>query len=202
MDHIIRKANRQIRGILHIGAHLCEEEPFYKQFTDVKNIYWVEANPEICKQAFREGRNIINVVISDQDDQIRDFIITNNYQSSSLLELHLHKQEHAWVHETERVKCQTMTVDTLITKLNNPDINMLSMDVQGAELLVLKGATKLLENIDVLMTEVNIIELYKDCCLINQLDKFLLQYNLVRMNTDINGHGWGDALYVRFPLKS
>jgi hypothetical protein len=71
------------------------------------------------------------------------------------------------------------------------------MDVQGYELRVLKGGTKTLNNILALGTEVNIIELYEGCVLMDELDNFLAKLNFSRVETNINEFGWGDALYIK-----
>ena len=71
------------------------------------------------------------------------------------------------------------------------------MDVQGYELEVLKGATESLKHIDYLMCEVNRAEVYEECCMIDELDSFLSNYNFKRVETTWDGITWGDAFYVK-----
>lgn len=47
------------------------------------------------------------------------------------------------------------------------------------------------------MTEVNRKELYKMCPMIEDIDSFLLDFDLKRVETDWIGGTWGDALYIR-----
>ena len=67
--------------ILHIGAHLCEEREFYTDcgFND-ENIFWFEGNEKIVNsvKTINNKIQIFNYLISDKDDEIVDFIITNN----------------------------------------------------------------------------------------------------------------------------
>ena len=39
-------------------------------------------------------------------------------------------------------------------------------------------------------------ELYKNCGLIGDVDKFLEKHNFKRMKTVMTRYGWGDALYL------
>ena len=78
-----------------------------------------------------------------------------------------------------------------------PKYNMINIDVQGYELEVFKGATKTLENIDYIITEVNRDVVYHQCAFIDDLDDYLKQFGFARVETDWAGHTWGDAFYVK-----
>ena len=75
--------------------------------------------------------------------------------------------------------------------------NYWHLDIQGAELLALKGAGDLLNAVDVIVTEVNTVEMYKGNPLIGDIDKYLGDRGFERALTDMTDHGWGDALYVK-----
>ena len=188
-----------IKGVLHIGAHLCEEEEEYNKLgVKNENIIWVEANEELCREIDKNDRNIVCTLISDKIGEEKEYIFMNNSQSNSMLELEEHKKEHSWVYEIGRVKKCTDTIDNLfLREIKEKGINTLYMDIQGAELLALKGAEKSLDYIDIIYTEVNIKKLYKDCALIEDIDNFLFPRGFKRIITEINEHGWGDAVYLR-----
>ena len=42
LDELNKKFNMNITGILHIGAHKCEELDWYSK-EGIKNVFWVEA---------------------------------------------------------------------------------------------------------------------------------------------------------------
>ena len=85
---ILQERNIPITGVLHIGAHECQEESeYFRLGLTRENIIWVEANSHICKRALQPGRLIYNLLISDKDGEEKTFIFTNNEQSSSMLEL-------------------------------------------------------------------------------------------------------------------
>jgi hypothetical protein len=54
-----------------------------------------------------------------------------------------------------------------------------------------------LEGVDYIMSEVNKEEVYKDCALIDSLDKYLDGFGFKRVETDWAGWTWGDAFYIK-----
>lgn len=188
--------------ILHIGAHKCEEREAYKEegYGDDR-VIWVEGNSDSVNEikSKHSSVNILEAVIADKDGKEMEFIITNNLESSSILELDEHKNEHPHVVEVTRRKIVTKTVDTLLKENNiNPsNIEFVNIDIQGAELLACKGAKSILYYANYLYLEVNEKSLYKDGALINELDSYLLSYGFRRKETSMTPHGWGDALYKK-----
>jgi hypothetical protein len=189
-----------ITGSLHIGAHECEEINFYNQLgLENKDIIWIDAIPSKVNEAINRGiPNVYNAVITDKDDDDVVFNISNNVQSSSVLDFGTHLQEHPWVSYVDKIKQKSITIDTFFER-NNIDAskyNFWNFDIQGAELMALKGAIKSIKYAKALYLEVNEKELYKKCGLINEIDTFLFQYNFKRVLTNMTTHGWGDALYI------
>jgi len=185
------------KGILHIGAHMCEEASLYHSIgIDDKDILWIEGNPDIID---KNQKNIINAVINDIDNQSVTFIITNNIESSSILELYTHKQEHPHIHEIQRRMVNTITLNSLYEQKQIPydRYDFINIDIQGAELKALKGATKILPHVNAIYAEVNVKELYKGCGLMHEIDNYLEGYGFKRIATKILEYGWGDALYLR-----
>ena len=199
---ILTENNITVQGILHVGAHECEELHAYQQYLNVSenDIVWIDAIREKVRHA--KKRNIPNVyqaVISDEDGKSVNFNITNNFQSSSILELGTHKQEHPNVKVTMTVTRITTTLESFFknNKLDASNFNMWCFDIQGAELLALKGGKNLLCNVDALYLEVNEKELYVGCALVGEIDDFLKSYGFERVYSVITKYGWGDALYIR-----
>jgi FkbM family methyltransferase len=189
-----------INGSFHIGAHECEEMTFYNKLgLTPEKIIWIDAIPTKVNEATKNGiPNVFNAVITDKDDQDTIFNISNNFQSSSVLEFGTHSIEHPWVVYVDKIKQKSITIDTFFER-NNIDASKYdfwNFDIQGAELMALKGATQSIKHAKALYLEVNVTELYKNCGLITDIDEFLLQYNFKRVLTNITTHGWGDALYI------
>lgn len=192
-----------VKGVVHIGAHECEERQGYiDNFKiDDSNIIWIEANPDIVNKMrpVYPHATILSECVSSEDNKTVSFMITNNYQSSSILNLKTHKIEHPWVYETNRIELKTKTLNTIFKENNfiHSDYNFMNLDIQGAELLALKGSTEILPFIDYIYCEVNEKELYEGCALLNELDEFLLSHKFKRVLISMTQHGWGDAFYVK-----
>lgn len=199
--NILMLENIKINGAFHIGAHECEEMGFYKKIgLNEKDIIWIDAiDSKVLKAQNRGVQNVYNAVVTDKDDDEVMFNISSNFQSSSVLEFGTHSKEHSHVVYVNKIKMKTITVDSFFERnnLDSSKYNFWNFDIQGAELMALKGAKKSIENADVLYLEVNEKELYKGCGLINEIDDYLKEFNFKRVLTKITRHGWGDALYIR-----
>lgn len=195
------------KGVLHIGAHQAEELPLYMSL-GIEKVIWIEACPEIfktLKQIVSEfpKQKAYNYLISNVDGQEHNFYITNNGQSSSLLELGKHKTFHPEIHVTNVVVLKSKKGDTFIedNKINMGDYNFLNLDIQGAELLALQGLKNNLEFIDYIYTEINTGEVYKNCAKVYEIDEFLKKYGFERVETSMTSWEWGDAFYIKENLK-
>jgi FkbM family methyltransferase len=199
IDNLINFFKLNVKGILHVGAHKCEELDVYLKYTDSNSIYWIEAIEYLVKQNLDNipNLNIINEVIGDKDGVEVEFKITNNTLSSSILELGEHKDLHPNVIVTDVLKLKTKTLETIFNENSlHGKFNTLVLDLQGAEMLALKGLKDIINEFDIIYTEVNEKEIYKECCILEDLDLYLNQYNFERkyLNTLNN---YGNALYIR-----
>lgn len=207
IPHVFAKHDIAPRGVLHIGAHDCEEAPVYSAAGVCPEtcVVWVEGHPVFAAEAkARHPRfTIIEACVSDAEE-VADFIETNNRESSSLLELHEHKAEHPHVVETRRLKVQTKTMRTVAREhaLDMARFDFLVLDVQGAELRVLRGMAELLCHFEHVYTEVNTRELYKGCALLDEVQAFLGEHGFERKDMRLTTHGWGDALFSRSRASS
>jgi hypothetical protein len=79
--------------------------------------------------------------------------------------------------------------------------DFLNVDVQGAELFVLRGMGELINQFKWVYLEVNKAHLYVGCPLVEELDQYLANFGLVRVETMWAGNtNWGDALWVKKEL--
>jgi FkbM family methyltransferase len=71
------------------------------------------------------------------------------------------------------------TIDDVVSRSNMKIPTFLKLDVQGYEYEVLNGAKKTLQNVEVILTEVNLIDLYKGTHLVDELIAFLSKNGFV-----------------------
>lgn len=199
---LITKYGIKVSGILHVGAHECEElKDYLNGGVASNNIYWVEGQEVLVNDMKNRGiPNIYHALIDDEDCKEVTFNISNNGQSSSILEFGSHSTHHPHVHYVSSHKQKTIRLDSLIEQNNIPieGLNFLNLDIQGVELRALKSMEKYLQHIDYIYTEVNIEEVYKGCDSIEEIDKYLKKFGFERRDARIyQQYGWGDAFYIK-----
>jgi FkbM family methyltransferase len=199
---LFNKYNIIPKNIIHGGAHLAEEKNLYTE-AGANKIIWIEANPELVERLSIDPRLssdiIVNIGLSDKE-QIVDLKIANNSYSSSILDMKIHLEIMPDIVQDKSVRIKTKTLNHIIKELgvNMQEYNILVLDIQGYELYALRGAEEILPHLDCIFTEVNFIEMYKDCVIIEELDEFLAKFGFKREYTaDTFSWGYADALYVR-----
>ncbi len=202
---LVKKFNiKDVTGILHVGAHDCEELGAYNSCgVTIDNIFWVEAmDAKIKKNKARYGNklNIYQCLVYDENDKEFDFNITNNGQSSSILQFGSHSTNHPHVKVVNQEKLKTTRLDKLIEMNQIPieKLNFVNLDIQGVELRALKSMEKYLQHVKYIYSEVNTEQVYKGCDQIEQIDEYLKQFGYERVATKIyEEYGWGDAFYMK-----
>lgn len=201
LHELINKYDIKINGILHVGAHECEELRDYEKYISRDKILWIEALPEKVQANKGNFPNILieNAVVSDVIEKVV-FHVSNNGQSSSILDFGLHSFYHPTVNYVSSFENETKLLSDILPKYSNIQFNFLNFDIQGAELKALKGMESYLLNVDYLYTEVNDDYVYKECALVGELDEYLKNFGLIRKETKWTNCKWGDALYIRESL--
>jgi hypothetical protein len=189
------------KGIIHIGAHFCEEREIYeKAGCDDTKVVWIEGNPHVCQLVSQKFPTVqvYNGLISDKEHDV-DFIVTNNGQSSSFLELKEHKIQHPDVYEVGRIQLRTTTLPELLSRhsIDVTKYDCLMMDIQGAELHALRGMKDILSGFRLVYLEVNTKEIYAGCGQLSDIVDFLQPYGFVMKDINMTHSGWGDAVFVR-----
>lgn len=190
---LVKKYDMKVKGILHIGAHFCEELESYNA-EGCKDIVWIDA------LTVGGSANVLNYVVWDKDDEEVEFKITNNGQSSSVYDFGSSFSDFypniKFIHKQIR---KTKTIETIYKEHNisHDFANFLNIDIQGAELNALKGMGNILNNFDYLYLEVNKSHVYKDCPLVEDIDQYVETYGFYRNETKWTPEEWGDAFYTR-----
>lgn len=200
LPELVEKHCMKIDGVLHVGAHLAEEAETYAQL-GVGEVTWIEANPAVIPKILSElhgfaNQRVIEALVYAVDGAQVEFNVTNyDGMSSSIFEFGTHPTFSPDTVFVDKLKLVTRTIDSLM-KQYDIKANFLNMDLQGAELLALIGATEFLYDVDYIMTEVNEDEVYLGCAQVGQLDEYLDAFNRVATYW-VPDQGWGDALYIR-----
>lgn len=193
------------RGVVHVGAHEGEELAGYAR-AGCTEVLFIEGDPATHarlqqRMAENKGVRCLQALVSDTTGTAT-FHRMSFDQSSSLLPLKKHAQLYPSITESSTVELPTVTLDELLEreKIERAGMNVLAVDVQGAELKVLAGASRTLAAMDAVLVEVNYDELYQGGALVQELDALLEPLGFQRVEeTCPYDASWGDALYVRRP---
>ena len=189
-----------ITGILHIGAHYGQEIPDYIScgIQDIILFEPLNKNFEILeKQVSNLNANIVGhqVALGNDERTVTMYLSSNDQMSSSILKpkKHIQNHPHVFFQGTEEVEMKKL--DSFLEETKGH--NFINIDVQGYELEVFKGGVETLKGIDYVYCEVNRDEVYENNAFVEELDEFLGEYDMERVETSWEGKIWGDALYIR-----
>lgn len=207
-NYIVDKSKDYI--IFDIGSRDCEQSiEFYKAFPNAK-IYAFECNPntlDLCKRNI-QGYSRIHLIegaVCDYNGDITFYPINQkktvttwidgNPGASSLFKSNGMYPVEKYVQDEIKVKAHRL--DTLMQKYNIPRVDIIWMDLQGAELLALKGLGNHLDKVRYIHTEVSHKEMYTGQVMFNELNNFILSKGFSVAN-NISMNGWQeDIIYSK-----
>jgi FkbM family methyltransferase len=198
-NDLVKKYNMNIAGVIHIGAHYGEEVLNYVNagIDDIVLFEPLENNFNILKNNISTINANINgycVALGNKNENVNMFLSSNDLESSSVLKPKIHLDLHPDVVFFGQEEVEMKKLDDFFLT----SYNFINLDVQGYEMEVLKGAEKTLENIDYLYCEVNRNEVYEGNAYIGEIDEYLSNYKMRRVETSWWYDGpWGDALYIK-----
>jgi len=208
--------------IFDIGSCTGEDSIRYKKLFPKAKVFAFEPLPkniEIMKAHFAQfGTTDIQIVdkaLSDKEEitefhvssgnpniDLKDEEFTSLYpkewnKSSSLLSPGANiKQVYPWLSFENVILVQTQTLDSFCAEKKIHSIDFIHMDVQGAEIKVLKGAEKMLEHVSLIWLEVENIELYENQPLSTDIHTFLISKGFKKVKDTAKNKVDGDRLYM------
>lgn len=202
------------RGIIHVGADIGQEVPQYLEY-GFKNIVLIEANPKsfkILEAKFGHRANIglFNYAICDRNGAVDFHIHTSrsgNTEPASVLPMKRFSEIVKTLHTAETIRVPAITLDSLVAThhIRMPEYNVVNIDIQGAELLAFRGATKIMAELDAIISEVNLIEMYENGALEAEIIAFLAQHGFEKRHAVYHTlydetstfPAWGECLFVK-----
>ena len=148
-----------------------------------------------------------NQLISDQDDVETDFNIYYGWDAGHLvgnkgMSSILKAKNSWWGSECYRgtIKLNSLTLDTFLERNDlGYEFDLLNMDTQGAELMISKGATKVLENVKYINSEVTFYNAsYHNNPLFEELSEYFATFGFKHVQTELSDDkNWGDAMFAK-----
>lgn len=211
---LLKKEN--VKAVFDIGACEAEDSIKYSILFPNSTVYAFEPrkdNLELGKKSIAKYNrtNIVleNIALSNENGTAEFFLsegrpenATENdhwdfgNKSSSLLPPSEEMKKHTeWLQFKNKTVVETMRLDNYIKNKNISTIDFAHIDVQGAELMVLKGAGDFLKQIKLIWMEVEAVELYKNQPLKKDVELFMKENNFVNVLDTVNSVA-GDQLYA------
>ena len=151
---------RNISGVIHVGANLGQERRYYWLLG--VDVLWVEPIREIYERMvdnvarYPRQRPVFALLGARDGEEVSLGIASNNGASSSILPLEDHK---ALFPDIDYIEQRKLTTCTLGSMLRREDVDIeayqaLTIDTEGAELMILRGAGALLKHFQYIKCEV------------------------------------------------
>jgi FkbM family methyltransferase len=203
------KKSVQPLTIFDIGANEGQTTERYLKMFPTAKIYSFEPVPEVftlLERKFHENPQIIvnQLAVSDAVGTA-DFYL--HAYGSNVWNSLLPKAPDSIIvpEDVSTVKVPTITIDLFCERHNITTIDLLKLDIQGGELLALKGALNMLQKggIKLIYSEVNFCDLYEGQAMFQDIAAYLHDfgyrtYGLYNIYNPNDGPlGWGDAIFFR-----
>lgn len=190
--------------IIEAGAHSGKDSLKLKQYWPASTIHAFEPVPHLYTQLVERTNQIANIfcynmALSNNVGTANMYISSGRTDAcSSLLQPTQQLTEgRPDIIFNETITVNTTTLDNWAQQQKISYIDFLWLDLQGAELKALRGATNLLATVTAIHTEINEVERYKGGVLYNDLKNFLKDYGFYPYIKALHKHKWGNALFVR-----
>jgi FkbM family methyltransferase len=202
----LRVTNLEINRLIMIGAHMAYEVDQILINYPNCNVTLFEASPRyinLLKKRFNNNSKveIFNEAVSDKETMLT-FYETNLEGSGSILPLSSSAFSEYKLAQAEKYEISSTTLDKHSENRGhlNEKIDCLWIDVQGAELMVLKGAEKILEsNVKVVFLEVAASSsLYQNGARLDSITSFLNDFNfqIISLGLDYK-NATGNAFFIK-----
>lgn len=213
----LRRAHRLFRTFPVLPyRHFLDVGAFEGEFTDSvlsyfqpERVWMVEADPDqsgFLQTKYREESRakVIPAAIADRSGSL-EFHVNAHRPSSSLMPIAsrtagVFRKE---MNEARIVRVPALSLDELFEKEALPDIDLMKVDIQGAERLLLRGGTESLKRIRLVFMEVWFQECYQGSALFPEIQTImtgsgfkLRSFHEFRKGSDGN-LVYSNALYCR-----
>lgn len=197
--------------IIDVGAHQGQSTLEYLMAFPTARVYSFEAeddNFSALEQATKSyrARSVISRNAIAESNGTATFHINSHHGTHSLLAI---GRQDLWAgpaHEVAKRMVETLSLDSFCEAASISAVDILKMDIQGAELAALRGASGLLSKgkIQVIALEVEFFPLYAGQPLFWEIGAYLHQYGYafyglydeVRPTKQKNLVCWADAIFI------
>jgi len=202
--HIDRQAQVLM---LDVGSRDAQVAILFKRYFPNASVYAFECNPpaiDLCRRNISKSglKDIILIdkAVSDIPGKTDFYTVDErrmgNIGASSLYLASAFNPEGTRDAQC-RIKVDAITLKQWAEENNVKMIDLLWIDLQGAELKALKGMGELIRRVRFIYTEVEYQEMYVGQALFPEIDRYLAEHNfLIHRQSYIRNRYYGNILYV------
>ncbi|GAB4343829.1 MAG: hypothetical protein Kow0089_19930 [Desulfobulbaceae bacterium] len=201
-------AGFEVKVVFDVGAYVGGYAKAYRRLFPHAQIYAFEPLRESYETGVKRmkddpGIRLLNLAVSDRTGRIPLYRNQDVLTSSTIPAAETGTYVDALTKTVECVEVESVTIDDFCRQENIPSIDILKLDIQGAELAALQGASSLLDShkIRLLFVEVEFMEIYRGQPLFHDVAAFLTGkgYSLYDFRglsyTEKGQLAWGDAIF-------
>ena len=204
--------------IFDVGAHYGESINYLKEHFPKSTIYSFEPDPDsfsILSGKTVPGVHYFNLALASKEG-VSTFFRNKISHTNSLLKVNLDSRDSIGVANAKskgdneyfqnfnsEIEVHTTTLDSFLKNNSLEKIDLIKIDVQGAECEVLKGACKFLENTRIIIIEISFFDYYENQTSFLDVESLIspLNFKLFSIseisNNPMNGRtDWIEAIYV------
>lgn len=199
LEEIRHNLFRGATGVLHVGGSIGQEAKLYSEYN--LSVVWIESVKDVFEKLENHlskfpNQVALNALVGNEEKLVDFHLASNNYMSSSIFLLN----DKVSANKNLKLVGKTcMRMETLYSLREKVDFSKLShwvLDVQGAELEVLKGAGEILEVCNTLEIECSDYNVYLGAPLKEEIFDFLSSKGFVNLiNPPLRFHG--NVLFTR-----
>ena len=200
----IRAAVPEPDVVLDCGANIGQTASTFRNLFPTANIYSFEPVGELFEKLQERCKELdvhpVKKAVSDRDG-MGTIHLTAGPESNSLLGFQSGNPCAKWTRVVGNESVELCTLDRWCeeNKIDHQRVDLVKLDVQGAELKALHGAQRVLKTATAVYLEVSFVSIYKNCPLFGEIDSFMKSHGYDRraLYPSDQPHNWGDALYVK-----
>lgn len=195
--------------IFEFGSRYGEDSTALAAAFPNAHIYTFECNPntlEICRNECKRYQNITltEKAVSNINKRVEFYPINKeltkttwgdgNQGASSLLQASGEYPIEEYIQD--KILADAITLKSFMNQHAIKNINFLWMDIQGAELMALEGLDNYIEKVNIIYTEVEFMQIYKDQPLFSDIKKFLEEHCFKFAGFLSRSQFSGDAIFI------
>lgn len=199
-----------VQTVVDVGANVGDMTARFVGAFPQARVVAVEPNPEVCGslQARFAGEprvTCVNAALADAPGEA-DLHVNRHHGTSSLFPRVRRARRYFSAADAplRQVRVPVLTLDALAERDGLARIDLLKLDTQGAELLIFRGARRLLaaQAIDVIYSEFFIVPHYEGATLLHEQCTYLAGFGYTLYDLFKGPHGrngqlrFGDAIFV------